>query len=67
MTILSTEPRVNGFHKSLDSQEPLVKPSSTKPVAQPVLDGRRERPTPSDLLTRFIQQHHELESYKCVP
>jgi phenylalanine ammonia-lyase len=69
MTILSTGPRVNGFRRASDavSQPPSsVKSLSTfaNAFSASTRTHAKSRPAPSDLLSRFLQQFHELESYK---
>ena len=62
MTILSTEPRGNGFFRTSDSTS-VKSPSS-------YINGSSTttapRPGPSTLLSKFIEQFYELESYKSV-
>ncbi|KAI0260178.1 phenylalanine ammonia-lyase [Gloeopeniophorella convolvens] len=66
MTILSTEPRVNGFHRAAD---PVAQPAPAKDtvlfVTSPSASaGASPKPGPSNLLSRFVEQFHELEGYK---
>ncbi|KAI9508550.1 phenylalanine ammonia-lyase [Russula earlei] len=69
MTILSTEPRVNGLRKVADGITQL--PSSLK-TSSPYSNGFSAspftyippRPGRSALLSRFLEQFHELEGYK---
>lgn len=71
MTILSTEPRVNGFHRASG----VVSPSSTLKDPSVYFNGVLSmstpartipQPGPSNLLSKFIEQFHELEAYKYV-
>lgn len=71
MTILSTGPRVNGFRKASDavSQPPSsVKSLSTftNGFSASTPTHATSRPDSSDLLSRFLEQFHELESYKYI-
>jgi hypothetical protein len=71
MTILSTGPRVNGFRKASDavSQPPSsVKSLSTftNGFSAPTRTHAKSRPGPTDLLSRFLEQFHELDSYKYI-
>ncbi|TFY81682.1 hypothetical protein EWM64_g2326 [Hericium alpestre] len=63
MTILSTEPRINGFHKDVTS----VKSLHTNGIAAPVQNLQRKNvPAPTNMVARFVEQFLELESYKSV-
>ncbi|KAI0294410.1 phenylalanine ammonia-lyase [Russula brevipes] len=68
MTILSTEPRVNGFRRASDvvPQSPPVKSLSTytNGLSASISTHAMPRPGPSNLLARFIEQFNELEAYK---
>jgi hypothetical protein len=71
MTILSTGPRVNGFRRASDavSQPPSsVKSFSTfaNTFSVSTRTHAKSRPGPSDLLSRFLEQFHDLESYKYI-
>ena len=68
MTILSTGPRVNGFHRASDafSQPPSSVKTFTNGFSAPTTTHAKSRPVSSDLLPRFLEQFHELESYKYI-
>ncbi len=71
MTILSTGPRVNGFRRASDavSQPPSsVKSLSsfTNGFSASTPTHAKSRPGSSDLLSRFLEQFHELEFYKYI-
>jgi hypothetical protein len=69
MTILSTEPRVNGLRKLSDvvaySNSSVKSPSiyangTSAPASVPAIP----QPSSSDLLSRFLEQFRELEAHK---
>jgi hypothetical protein len=67
MTILSTEPRLNGLRRASDV------PQSPSSVKSPSIytNGAASvhampRPGPSNLLSRFIEQFRELEDYRYI-
>jgi phenylalanine ammonia-lyase len=69
MTLLSTEPRVNAFHRP----SPVVTPSpATKDPSTYLNTGLSTpphtgpRPGSTNLLPKFIEQFHELEAYKYI-
>lgn len=66
MTILSTEPRVNGFVRASDTVvHPIaVKSPSLYTNGSSFPATTVPRPGPSNLLSRFVEQFHELESYR---
>ncbi|KAF8504772.1 phenylalanine ammonia-lyase [Russula emetica] len=69
MTILSNGPRVNGFRRASDAvTQPLSSVKSlstfTNGFSASTPTHAKSRAGPSDLLSRFIEQFHELESYK---
>ncbi|KAI9441665.1 L-Aspartase-like protein [Lactarius indigo] len=66
MTILSTEPRVNGFLRVSDT---VVHPTTVKSPSSYTNGSSNPtttlpRPGPTNLLPKFIEQFYELESYK---
>ena len=61
MTILSTGPRVNGF---LRTSETVVKIPTLYTNGSSIPAATAPRPGPSNLLSKFIEQFYELESYK---
>lgn len=63
MTILSTEPRGNGF---LRTSETVVHATAVKNPSSHTNGSSTTvpRPGPSNLLSKFIEQFYELESYK---
>jgi len=71
MTILSIEPRVNGFRRASDvvvAQPPSSAKSPTtytNGLSASPFTHAAPRPA-SPLLSRFIEQFHELEAYKYV-
>jgi hypothetical protein len=69
MTILSTGPRVNGFRKASDAVTPSsVKslPSFTNGLSASTSAHAMPRPGPTNLLSTFLEQFHELEAYKYI-
>jgi hypothetical protein len=69
MTILSTEPRVNGFHRAAA----VIAPSSALKDTSPYFNSSLSIPAhttrrfgPSTLLSKFIEQFNELEAYKYI-
>ena len=70
MTIISTGPRVNGFRRASDAvpQPPSAKSLSTftNAFSPTGPTHAKSRPAPTDLLSRFLEQFRELESYKYI-
>lgn len=71
MTIISNGPRVNGFRRASDvvSQPPSsVKslPSFTNGFSASTPTHAKSRSGSTDLLSRFLEQFHELDSYKYI-
>ncbi|KAH9174926.1 phenylalanine ammonia-lyase [Lactarius sanguifluus] len=66
MTILSTEPRVNGFLRASDTvvHPTTVKSPTSYTNGSSVPVTTVPRPGPTNLLPKFIEQFYELESYK---
>ncbi|KAH9046856.1 phenylalanine ammonia-lyase [Lactarius hengduanensis] len=66
MTILSTEPRVNGFLRASDTvvHPTTVKSPSLYTNGSSIPATTVPRPGPTNLLPKFIEQFYELESYK---
>ncbi|KAH9050941.1 phenylalanine ammonia-lyase [Lactarius deliciosus] len=66
MTILSTEPRVNGFLRASDTvvHPTTVKSPSSYTNGSSIPATTVPRPGPTNLLPKFIEQFYELESYK---
>ncbi|KAH9067606.1 L-Aspartase-like protein [Lactarius vividus] len=66
MTILSTEPRVNGFVRASDTvvHPTTVKSPSSYTNGSSIPATTVPRPGPTNLLPKFIEQFYELESYK---
>ena len=60
MTVQSSETHTNGFHHFAS---PLPKPNGINGVSV-LKAAHRERPVPSNMLGKFIQQYRELESHK---
>ena len=63
MTILSTEPRGNGFLRPSETAVHATTVKSPSPYTNGSLTTV-PRPGPSNLLPKFIEQFYELESYK---
>ncbi|KAH9036145.1 phenylalanine ammonia-lyase [Lactarius pseudohatsudake] len=66
MTILSTEPRVNGFLRASDTvvHPTTLKSPSSYTNGSSIPATTVPRPGPTNLLPKFIEQFYELESYK---
>lgn len=69
MTILATGTRVNGSRKASDVVTPS--PSSVKSLSTFGLSASTpthavSRPGPSNLLSTFLEQFHELDAYKYI-
>jgi hypothetical protein len=70
MTILSNGSRVNGFRRASDVTQPpsSVKslPTFTNGLSTSTPVHAMPRPVPTNLLSTFLEQFHELETYKYI-